>query len=133
MARWHVSGTLFMGGYATEEDTLDCGLVVNLSGGQCWPRPSMIYVTWQIVDGPLPDLIPLYNTAELVANTVGKNIRTLVHCGAGLNRSALVTALAYKLLIGCSGAEAMTLIRAKREDPNCLSNQSFADWLRNLP
>jgi hypothetical protein len=133
MARWRISGTLFMGGCTTEADTLDCGLVVNLCGGQCWPRPNMMYLTWHIVDGPLPDLILLYNTAELAANAVRRNVPTLVHCAAGLNRSALVASLAHKLLVGCSGAEAMALVRARREDPNCLSNQIFADWLRSLP
>jgi hypothetical protein len=53
---------------------------------------------------------------------------TLVHCQAGLNRSALVVARAL-ILEGMPSAEAIRLVREKRS-PACLCNPSFERWLR---
>lgn len=51
-----------------------------------------------------------------------------VHCSAGLNRSALVSALAL-MSGGMSAAEAIALIRDRR-DKACLCNPAFEAWLR---
>jgi protein-tyrosine phosphatase len=48
---------------------------------------------------------------------------TLVHCQAGLNRSALVAGRAL-VLSGMSGADALNLIR-KQRSPACLCNSAF--------
>ncbi|MET1065442.1 MAG: dual specificity protein phosphatase family protein [Arthrobacter sp.] len=53
---------------------------------------------------------------------------TLVHCQAGLNRSALVVARAL-ILDGMPNAEAIRLVRERRS-PACLCNPSFERWLR---
>lgn len=55
---------------------------------------------------------------------------TLVHCQAGLNRSALISARAL-MLGGCVAepAEAIALLRERR-DPAVLCNPSFESWLR---
>jgi hypothetical protein len=53
---------------------------------------------------------------------------TLVHCQAGLNRSALVVARAL-ILEGMPSTEAIRLVREKRS-PVCLCNPSFERWLR---
>ncbi len=132
MARWQVVDGLYMGGLPQEQDTLDCDLVVNLAGGQCWPRNYMQYILWTIDDGALPDLSNLWAIAHLVETQVANKKTVLVHCGAGLNRSGLVTACAYKLLEHCTGAVAMNYVRERRQDPNCLSNQNFAAFLRGL-
>lgn len=53
---------------------------------------------------------------------------TLVHCQAGLNRSALVAGLAL-VLDGSTPDDAIALLREKRS-PAVLCNPSFAEWLR---
>lgn len=65
--------------------------------------------------------------AELVAYVVrwvreGK--RVLVQCYLGLNRSGLVAALALRELSGCTGPEAVALLRVLR-DTNVLCNPAF--------
>lgn len=57
--------------------------------------------------------------------------RVLVMCQMGRNRSALVSALVVRRLLGCSGAEAVELLRRAR--PRALANDVFADWLCRLP
>lgn len=52
---------------------------------------------------------------------------TLVHCQAGLNRSALVTVNALRLQ-GRFVGEAIDLLRVKRS-PAVLSNGAFENWL----
>lgn len=54
--------------------------------------------------------------------------RVLVTCMAGRNRSGLVSALVLMTRRGLTGEEAVAYIQAKR--PNALSNDSFAEWLR---
>lgn len=54
---------------------------------------------------------------------------TLVHCQAGLNRSALVAARALMLRDGLSGAQAIALLREKRS-PAVLCNRTFEAWLK---
>jgi protein-tyrosine phosphatase len=51
----------------------------------------------------------------------------LVHCQAGLNRSALVAARAL-MLDGMTGAEAVALLREKRSSA-VLCNPAFKSWL----
>lgn len=55
---------------------------------------------------------------------------TLVHCQAGLNRSALVTAAAL-ILKGTSAQGAIALLRAERS-PAVLCNPNFETWLYNF-
>lgn len=52
---------------------------------------------------------------------------TLVHCQAGLNRSALVAATAL-ILDGTDPGEAVALLRSKRS-PAVLCNPAFVAWL----
>ena len=61
-------------------------------------------------------------------NACRKTGPVLVHCQAGLNRSALITACAL-MLEGASADEAIALIREKRS-PACLCNPAFERWLR---
>lgn len=53
---------------------------------------------------------------------------TLVHCQAGLNRSALVTGLAL-IRSGMAADDAIQMLRAKRS-PAVLVNATFEAWLR---
>jgi protein-tyrosine phosphatase len=52
---------------------------------------------------------------------------TLVHCTAGVNRSALIVAAAL-IQEGMDAAPAIALLRAKR-GPDVLFNQNFERWL----
>jgi len=60
-------------------------------------------------------------------NVCRKSGTTLVHCQAGLNRSALVVATALTL-DGHSPADAIELLRTQRSRA-VLCNQAFEDWL----
>lgn len=74
----------------------------------------------------LPDLAKLHELADTV-NRFADQGPTLVHCSAGLNRSALVVALAL-IKRGMTPGDAIALIRSKR-GPEALHNQTFTDWL----
>lgn len=72
----------------------------------------------------------LYELAEWV-NEKRALGPTLVHCQAGINRSALVSAYAL-ILAGRTPDEAISLLRAQRS-PTVLSNETFEGFLRSLP
>lgn len=84
-------------------------------------------------DGLLtPALVSAVN--DLVADVAeqwqqGRSI--LITCRAGINRSALVTALAYRRITGSSGAQAMAAVRAVRA--GALINPFFSRYLSRLP
>lgn len=69
--------------------------------------------------------------AALVAERVASDRRCLVTCHMGINRSALVTALAIQRLLGLSGGEATTWVRLHR--PGTLTNRHFAAFLQAQP
>jgi hypothetical protein len=68
--------------------------------------------------------------AGWVSKAVAEQRRTLVTCAMGINRSALVTALALMRLFGLSGPEATTWVRMAR--PGTLTNRHFAAHLAGL-
>jgi len=74
----------------------------------------------------IPDITRLTVLADYV-NLCRVSAPTLVHCQAGLNRSALVTCFAL-MRSGMEAAEAISLIRAKRSDV-VLCNKHFENWL----
>jgi protein-tyrosine phosphatase len=92
---------------------------------------SVVFVHWPIEDGDLPDWDRASLVAGTVVNAVKLGLEVLVHCHEGRNRSALVTALALRELTGCSGEDAVAVLRAAR--PGVLSNSVFADALGALP
>jgi len=65
----------------------------------------------------------VFATARVVAEVAGNGGNVLVTCAAGLNRSALVAALAMRML-GVEPWLAVERIRAKRS-PTCLFNTCF--------
>jgi protein-tyrosine phosphatase len=79
---------------------------------------------------PLPDgrVRPglLQERVELVTK-LARDGGVLVHCRAGRNRSALVAALAYAQLTGCTGAMALAHVRAVR--PRAVANPHFEAYL----
>lgn len=62
-----------------------------------------------------------------LVNECRKHGRTLVHCQAGLNRSAFITGLAL-IKEGMSASEAISLLRAKRCSA-VLCNEAFEQFL----
>ena len=72
---------------------------------------------------PNPEM--LYHLARWV-NLCRARGRVLVHCQAGLNRSALVTGLAL-VLAGLTPTEAITTLR--KRSPAILCNKYFERWL----
>jgi hypothetical protein len=77
----------------------------------------------------VPDPALLEELAAWVNDRRGRG-PTLVHCQAGLNRSALVVALAL-IRDGRSPKHAIELLRAKRS-PAVLCNPAFEAWLLEL-
>lgn len=84
---------------------------------------SALYVS--MLDSHTQDLSNLDRMAEWV-NACRKSDTTLVHCQAGLNRSALVVARAIYLHDGWSGTTIMEHLRRLRS-PAVLCNEVFAD------
>lgn len=72
----------------------------------------------------------IQDAARFVVRELGRGGRVLVTCHAGRNRSGIVTALALIMLTGCTGREAVRLIKAHRE--NALSNPSFAQQIERI-
>jgi protein-tyrosine phosphatase len=84
-------------------------------------------LTVRMIDGDVVDE-ELVRSVALAINECRRDGTTLVHCQAGLNRSALVTALALMTGDGMGAAEAIALLRAKRS-PAVLCNRTFERWL----
>lgn len=76
-----------------------------------------------------PDRNLIYGLAEWV-NACRRDGITLVHCQAGLNRSALVAGLALVLSGDAQGggSDAIAILRQKRS-PAVLCNPAFYSWL----
>lgn len=84
----------------------------------------------RLYDGPaIPDEEQLLSLAQWI-NVCKKHGPTLVHCQAGLNRSALVTGLSL-VLAGKPADEVITHMRATRS-PAVLCNKAFETWLRGV-
>lgn len=89
----------------------------------------MLYVYFPIYDEDLPDLHKLHAVARLGARLVADGDKVLVHCGMGLNRSALIAGLILTYR-GMKGEDAVNLLRCKR--PGALFNDNFANYLSGL-
>jgi len=90
----------------------------------------MLYVYFPIYDEALPDLKKLHAVAGFGARLVAQGDKVLVHCGMGLNRSALIAGLILTYQ-GMKGVDAVELLRRKR--PGALYNENFASYLSGLP
>lgn len=90
------------------------------------------YIHWPLPDGELRacDKQFLSGVAMWVVGDISDGHRVLVHCHAGRNRSALVSALLVRQLFGMSGAQAIEYVRERR--PNALANEHFCNYLRGL-
>lgn len=95
------------------------------------PAPHVEHHTYRIPDADLSpdDHAALDDLAALVADRVAHQSPTLVRCQAGLNRSALVAAMAL-IRLGWDPEDAIVRIREARS-PYALFNSSFVAHLRS--
>lgn len=73
----------------------------------------------------------LVRLAEKAVEHIAAGGRVLTMCQMGRNRSALVNAMIVRRLVGCSGRDAVDLLRRAR--PRALANDNFAQYLLSLP
>lgn len=90
-----------------------------------------IEIAWNIPDGPVPDESFLLQLAETVAVWVSNKHAVLIHCGAGINRSGLLSALVVRRLTGESGRICAEHVRQHK--PGSLINGDFNAYLNSLP
>jgi len=114
-------------------DRLDIHVIVDLDADLDRGLPTapdrILYVYLPIRDGELPDLVVLQSTAAMLADLHRSGHRLLVHCGLGLNRSALLACLILHRL-GWSGPGAVARVRDRR--PGALFNDRFCEYLMAL-
>lgn len=128
----HVDGNLWQGGCIGGMHLPDdFEFVVSLYP---WERyeigPKTVRIEAELYDAAeMPDERQIRDLARIV-NAFRAHGKTLVHCQAGLNRSALVSGLAL-VLGGMPAAQAIALLRGQRS-PAVLSNKVFEDWLLNI-
>jgi protein-tyrosine phosphatase len=110
-------------------------VIFDLDGGIDLGIPTIpdrgLYIYFPFEDKKeLPDLQKLHITAKFGASLIEGGYGVLSHCGMGHNRSALLAGVILTYL-GMTGAEAVTLLRQKRQ--GALYNQVFASYLQTLP
>lgn len=125
----HIVGNLWTGGCPVDSVPDEFKFVVCLYPWESYRVPmETTHLKAMLYDAEdMPDKDVLYALADYV-NAVSKIGMTLVHCQAGLNRSALVATLAL-MRSGMTADGAINLMREKRCDA-VLCNQAFETWLR---
>ncbi len=121
---------LYQGGFPESAGDLQgYDAIVNLSGGS-YPieaiGESVPVLDWHIPDGEMSDGATVRAIAKYVCALVLSNKRVLVHCGAGINRSGLVTARVL-MELGMRPQAAIEKVRAAK--PDALQNSHFVAWL----
>jgi protein-tyrosine phosphatase len=98
-------------------------------------QPAQLAFHGHVIRCPVPDgqlemheLKRVLLSGRAVAENLRSGKRVLVTCAAGLNRSALVAALALGLVTRMPVHEILVLIRSRRK-PDCLYNKHFVEIL----
>lgn len=94
---------------------------------------GFLYWWNKIPDGKLDEdnIEYLLLTAEAASDVMqGFGMNVLSYCNAGRNRSGLMNALILRELLGCTGKEAMEIVR--RERPRAIDNEHFERFLLGL-
>lgn len=125
----HITGNLYQGGVGPGLDLPEG--ITHLVSLYPWEhynpssslRSSLTVLMYDSLNQGFSQVAPL---AQWV-NSCAKDGPTLVHCQAGLNRSALVVARAL-MFQGLSAPEAISLLRSTRDEA-VLCNSSFEEWL----
>lgn len=90
-----------------------------------------IYLHWKIEDGDLPDLKDFNILVDFTCSALSRGKKVLVHCAAGQNRSALLTAaVLYKKYFapeGKSGRDVYQYI--KERNPLAFTNPVFKNFV----
>ena len=94
------------------------------------PDSTEVWDVRGIDDNEEPDGALLIELAVTLNERLDRGQRCLVHCQAGLNRSATVAALAL-MLRGMSAPDAIRLLRERR-DPHVLCNPHLESFLLDL-
>lgn len=123
-----IDGNLWMGGCPRGAAPTEIQFIVSLYPWEPYNVDSrQVHLEAALFDEEtIPNEQILYLLAGYV-NECRKIGPTLVHCQAGLNRSALVAALAL-IESGMTPADAIALLRTKRCDA-VLCNEAFEKWL----
>ena len=127
----HITGNLWTGGCPVEAAPQEFQFIICLYPWETYRVPeNAIFTTARLYDhGEIPDVAILNALADYVG-AVSKIGMTLVHCQAGLNRSALVAGLSL-IRGGMKPKEAISLLREKRCDA-VLCNLAFEKYLLSL-
>lgn len=89
---------------------------------------TITYLRWPIEDGPVPDVGMILALERAACAYIEHGGRVVTMCAQGRNRSGLLSALIVARLHGCSGSEAVRIVRSKV--PEALSNAAFVAWLQ---
>ena len=136
MSVYEVARGLYMSGELSPSlDLLERGIsvVVNLKEKDDSHLPKRadwsLYVHWPIEDGPMPKSQTVRALAAFVARLLRQDLKVLVHCHGGNNRSGLVVARTL-IELGMEPNEAVDTVKARRGS-SALSNENFVRWLRD--
>lgn len=101
-------------------------------------QPAQLRFTGRVLRIPIPDarltdaeLRRALHGGQLVGRELAAGRRVLVTCRAGLNRSALVAALALGVVTRAQGADVIEVIRARRS-AQALSNPYFVEVINRF-
>ncbi len=116
-----------------ELSRLGVGCVVALAGPIDDDLDALLgsrYVYLPIPDGAKLDENSLLENADEVGGWMEDGVGVLTHCRAGRNRSSLFSALLAVRILGCSGEQAVALLRNNRK--NSLANEHFVNFLNGV-
>ncbi len=107
-------------------------VVLDIEGKEDIVDDRLVYfLFWPIEDKDAPSRERLDLVASFGAACIKQGLKTLVHCGAGLNRSSLVSARILMMLNGLTGRQAIAQVRKYRS--GALNNKKFVKMLLSLP
>ena len=101
--------------------------LTNLAAGD----GRIMFLHWPIKDGAPPETGLQFLLTDFITNAIRSKRVVLLHCSAGVNRSALIAALVVRELQNLSGAEALSVVQTAR--PGTLRNEDFVQLLESLP
>lgn len=129
---------LWVGGHPHSSAPADAKAVVNLSGDRAYDipydiHPGQVYIEHGIEDSNrLPDMRLFDALARSIGFILERNGPVLIHCQAGINRSAFLAARVMSLTMGVSPDMAVKFLREKRS-PLLLENSLFYAYVMGLP
>lgn len=128
---------LYQGSYPPMGDVLkEHGFDVVVLAAREYQPEAIRFVGVRVIHAPMNDcpdvpVVQARRVAAEVARLWKRGARILVTCQAGLNRSGLITALAWRYITGRSGREAVRAVKRGRGD-EALFNNYFRAYLEQL-